>query len=78
MSEIINGRKRITAATAMQLQAVFGTSATYWMNLDAIWQLYEFNRKKKLAVPQGKAPGGPRDERISACAQFVAAAKNRS
>jgi addiction module HigA family antidote len=33
---IVNGRKAITAETASQLQTVFGPSAAYWMNLEAI------------------------------------------
>ena len=78
VSEIINGRKRITAETAMQLQAVFGTSATYWMNLDAIWQLYEFNRKKTLAERREKNRAVQRDEAHSAARKSVAVAKNRS
>lgn len=34
ISEIVNGKKRITAETALELGEAFGTSAEYWMNLE--------------------------------------------
>ena len=46
---IVNGRKAITAETAYQLEAVFGPSAAYWMNLESSWQLYKFAEKKREA-----------------------------
>jgi HTH-type transcriptional regulator/antitoxin HigA len=39
VNEIINGRKSITAATAKQLAAAFGTSAELWLNLESAYQL---------------------------------------
>ncbi|MSQ25612.1 MAG: addiction module antidote protein, HigA family [Dehalococcoidia bacterium] len=40
INEIINGKKAITAATALQLEkALPGTSAQFWMNLESRYQL---------------------------------------
>ncbi|GMU41886.1 MAG: hypothetical protein AMXMBFR23_27520 [Chloroflexota bacterium] len=33
VNEIVRGRKSITADTAVQLEAVLGTPATFWLNL---------------------------------------------
>jgi len=42
---IINGRKAITAQTALQLQHAFGASATLWMGLESDYQLYKAIQK---------------------------------
>ena len=39
VNQIINGKKAITAQTAAELAAAFGTSAEYWLNLETAWQL---------------------------------------
>jgi HTH-type transcriptional regulator/antitoxin HigA len=39
VNEIIKGKKAITARTAAELGAAFGTSAEYWLNLEMAWQL---------------------------------------
>jgi antitoxin HigA-1 len=39
LTEIINGRRAITADTAMRLARYFGTSAQMWMNLQARYDL---------------------------------------
>ena len=44
---IINGHKRITAETAIELGAAFGTSAIMWLNLESAYQLYKASQKKK-------------------------------
>ncbi len=46
ISMIINGRKAITAETALQLQEAFGASASMWMGLEADWQLYKESEKQ--------------------------------
>ena len=47
ISLIINGRKAITAETALQLQEVFGASAGMWMGLEADWQLYKESERQR-------------------------------
>lgn len=39
MSEIIRGRRGITADTALRLGKWFGTSAMFWMNLQKSYEL---------------------------------------
>jgi HTH-type transcriptional regulator/antitoxin HigA len=47
VNAIVNGRKQITAETALQLEEAFGSPATYWMNLESLWKLYKLGQKKK-------------------------------
>ena len=39
MNEIVNGRRSITADTALRLSRHFGTSADFWMGLQAQYDL---------------------------------------
>lgn len=39
ISEIINGRRAITADTALRLAKYFGTSAQFWLNLQSHYDL---------------------------------------
>ena len=39
ISEIVNGKRSITADTAMRLARYFGTSAQYWLNLQSAYGL---------------------------------------
>ncbi len=39
LTEILNGRRAITADTAMRLERYFGTSAQMWVNLQAKYDL---------------------------------------
>src|SRR5438874_4832464 len=39
INEIVNGKKRITAQTAKELGAAFGTSADLWINLQTAYEL---------------------------------------
>ncbi|GAP97804.1 HigA family addiction module antitoxin [Leptolyngbya sp. NIES-2104] len=40
INEIIKGTKQITPETALELSAAFGTSAEFWINLEANYQLF--------------------------------------
>ena len=39
INEIVHGKRRITADTAVRLAAYFGTSAEFWMNLQSHYEL---------------------------------------
>ncbi|MBI5086508.1 MAG: HigA family addiction module antidote protein [Acidobacteria bacterium] len=39
ISEIVNENRGITAATALRLSRYFGTSARFWLNLQASYEL---------------------------------------
>lgn len=41
VNEIINGRKRITERTALELAAALGTSARVWLNLENSYRLWK-------------------------------------
>jgi addiction module HigA family antidote len=60
---IINGHKRITAETAIELGDAFGTSAMMWLNLESAYQLYKASQKKK-AVPNAETRRAMDDVRI--------------
>ncbi len=49
MSEIVNGRRGITADTALRLGRYFNTSAKFWLNLQASYDL-AITAKSKLAA----------------------------
>ncbi|MGH7359274.1 MAG: HigA family addiction module antitoxin [Candidatus Rokuibacteriota bacterium] len=40
VNEIVNGRRGITASTALRLGKFFGTTPGFWMNLQQRWDLY--------------------------------------
>jgi len=46
ISEIIRGKRSITADTALRLSFFFGTSAEFWMNLQTAFDLEELRRNK--------------------------------
>ena len=47
ISEIIKGRRRVTADTALRLSYYFGTSAKFWLGLQDDYDLEEETRVKK-------------------------------
>jgi len=50
ISEIIKGRRRITADTALRLSRYFGNSAKFWLGLQDDFDLEEekYSKKKEL------------------------------
>ena len=44
---VVNGRRAITADTALLLARIFGTSPEFWMNLQAAWDLW--HARERLA-----------------------------
>ena len=41
INEIINGHRGMTPSTALRLAKFFGMSASFWMNLQLRWDLYQ-------------------------------------
>ncbi len=39
INQIVNGKKEITPATAIELSAALGTSPEFWLNLEVAYQL---------------------------------------
>jgi len=50
INEIINGKKVITAETAIGLGDAFETSAEYWMSLESVYQLHLARHRKRAAL----------------------------
>jgi addiction module HigA family antidote len=44
MSEIVNGRRGLSADTALRLARYFGTTPQFWMNLQAAYDLDSVQR----------------------------------
>jgi antitoxin HigA-1 len=40
VNELVNGRRGVTSSTALRLAKFFGTSPSFWMNLQQRWDLY--------------------------------------
>jgi antitoxin HigA-1 len=41
LNEIVNGKRGVSADTAMRLSRVLGTSPEFWVNLQSNWDLYQ-------------------------------------
>jgi len=46
VNEIVNGRRGVTASTALRLAKYFGTSPGMWLNLQQRWDLYWVHREE--------------------------------
>ena len=44
INRIVNGRIRVNAKTALQLERVFGSSANFWMNAQLAVDLYKIEK----------------------------------
>ncbi len=50
ITEILNGRRSVTGDTALRLGHFFGTSAEFWLNLQAIFELRLAEKKSWKAI----------------------------
>ena len=48
ISEIIHGKRSITADTAIRFSKFFGTTAEFWLNLQNLYDLEEENNREPL------------------------------
>ena len=44
VNEVVRGRRGVTPSTALRLARFFGTSPSFWMNLQLRWDLYNAQR----------------------------------
>ncbi len=51
INTIVNGKRGITAETAIMLARYFKTTPEFWMNLQNAWDLSQAAEHLKLAVP---------------------------
>ena len=54
VSEILKGRRRITADTALRLSAFFGNSPKFWLGLQADFDLEDEKKQKHKDLKQIK------------------------
>lgn len=52
ISEIIKGKRRITADTALRFSKFFGTSATFWLGLQNDYDLEQEKNQKEKELAQ--------------------------
>ncbi len=52
MSEVIRGRRNITADTALRLGRWFGTSAEFWMNLQKNYELRKAEQEHSKEIEE--------------------------
>lgn len=57
VSEIIKGRRRLTADTCLRLSKYFGNSAQFWMGLQSEYDIEEAQNRLKAALLLIKKPG---------------------
>ena len=50
ISEIINGKRGVSASTALRLALYFGTTPGFWLNLQNAYDLEEVQRKEGKAI----------------------------
>ena len=65
ISEIVNGKRGITADTALRLERYFGVEAQFWLNLQSEYDLRVMKRKigndiEQRIVPAKKSVSQPR------------------
>ncbi len=59
LNEIVNGRRGVTPSTALRLSKFFGTSAGFWLNLQARWDLHHAQQLERDII-QSIEPYGAR------------------
>ncbi|HXV61414.1 MAG TPA: HigA family addiction module antitoxin [Vicinamibacteria bacterium] len=56
ISEIVNGRRGISADTALRLGRYFGSTPEFWMNLQAAYDLEVAQREKESEIERDVHP----------------------
>lgn len=56
VSAIVNGKRAITADTALRLARYFGTSAQYWLKLQTAYELQTAERQMKDRISREVLP----------------------
>ena len=56
ISAIVNGKRSITADTAMRLARYFGTSPQYWLNLQTAYDLEVAERRMAATIEREVLP----------------------
>ena len=49
VNEIVKGKRGVSPDTAIRLEALFGASAQFWLNLQLAWDLYHARHAPNVA-----------------------------
>ena len=60
VNELVNGRRGISASTALRLAKFFGTSAELWLDCQQRWDLYHAMRSEAAALKKIKKVRAPK------------------
>ncbi|MEN8148202.1 MAG: HigA family addiction module antitoxin [Planctomycetota bacterium] len=52
VNELVNGRRGVTAETALRLARFFGTTPGFWLNLQQRWDLYHAREREFQVLEQ--------------------------
>ena len=52
VNEIVNGRRGITASTALRLAKYFGNSEEFWLLLQLRWDLYQARNSEETSLEE--------------------------
>jgi addiction module HigA family antidote len=55
LNEIVNGKRGITADSALAIGDALGTGPEFWINLQSDWNLWQSRRQHKKLPPLKKA-----------------------
>lgn len=50
LNEVVLGKRRVTADTAVRLSQLLDTSPQFWMRLQAVWDLYRMTASKRTRL----------------------------
>jgi addiction module HigA family antidote len=54
VNELVNGRRAITADTAVRLGIYFGNEASFWMHLQVAWDMHAATRRLGATKPRAR------------------------
>ena len=83
ISEIVRGKRGITADTALRLGRHFGLFCAYWMNLQALYEIEVAedlleDRLEREVTPRGDVRPRPKDYRSRVCRRCVRSRKKEA
>ena len=59
INELVNGKRGMTPSTALRLAKFFGMSASFWMNLQLRWDLYNVQQAEGRQLEAIRPYAGP-------------------
>lgn len=57
VNDVVNGRRAVTASTALRLARFFGNSAEFWMNAQLVCDLHDAEQREREALERIEPAG---------------------